>query len=426
MPRFLTVIGLLLALALPALTQSPVPSNSDQARQARLAAIMQLDEPGAQARALEAFAAKYPDAPELADVYNAIIQDAVQLSDDHLVLEYNQKLEQLDPGNLAQRVKVLNLLLLETDRAHQQQAATEAATFAKMVAVKAAETPPAAMGPARWRLDMARLRALADLFQGAAAQALGQYAEAEKYLAASLQQSQTEEAAEHLGGVYVAEGKIPQAVNTYALALALPGQTISERAQLEAKAGALYRQQHGGTLTGFGDLILRRFDDVAARDAQEQATLHPHAGVNAGAATAGQFVLTSLDGARHTLAAERGRVVVLDFWATWCGPCKIQHPLLEKLAREFSANHDVIFIAVNEDEERSRVEPFLTEQHWAKTTWLDAGLGAFLGIDSLPTTLILNRQGAVVYRASGFVPDTFVANLRQAIERTLHTTPAAR
>ncbi|MGH9468687.1 MAG: TlpA family protein disulfide reductase [Terriglobales bacterium] len=426
MSRLAAAFTLLLTFACFAAAQTPAAQSSPpDAQTTRLEAIMEVQEPGRQMRELEAFATQFPHSSLLPDVYNAVIQDAVALNDDAVILHYNLKLQQLDPGNLAQRVKVLNLLLLETDTVHKQQAATAAAAFAKMVEEKTAEAPPEAMGPTRWRLDMARLRSLADLFQGAAAQALGSYSSAEQFLASSLQQSETEEAAQHLGQVYVAEGKIPQALNAYALALALPGQTIAQRAALESTAAALYRTLHNGSRVGFGDLILRQFDSVASRDAAQQSSLHPHAGVNAAASTLGQFVLTSLDGARHTLAAERGKVVVLDFWATWCGPCRVQHPLLVALAKEFASNHNVIFVAVNEDEVRSRVAPFLTAHDWAQTTWLDAGLGPFLGVDSLPTTMILNPQGAIVYRQSGFVPSEYEANLRAAIERTLKASPAS-
>ena len=389
------------------------------ARQAELAQATAIEEPGAQMRALEAFAAKYPKAPELDQVYNAILQDATQLSDDRRVLLYNEKLEGLDPNDLGQRIKTLNLLLLETDAEHRQRAVAEAAEFAKMVEARAAEPAPKEMGEVRWRLDVARLRSLAALFQGAAAQALNRYGEAEADLARSLQQSQSEEAAEHLAEVYVAEGKVPQAIDAYALALALPGQTIAGRAKLRAQAGELYKSQHGGSEAGFGDLILKRFDDVAARDAAEQNQLAPRAAINATAAAPGDFKLTGLDGATHQLAEARGKIVVLDFWATWCGPCLVQHPLLEALRQEFANHHNVIFIAVNEDEDASKVAPFVAEHHWAPTTWLDAGLGPFLGVDSLPTTLILDATGAVVYRAEGFTPDTFEAELRQAVERAL-------
>jgi thiol-disulfide isomerase/thioredoxin len=401
-------------------------TTADQARQQRLQAILDLDEPGQQMRALKAFADLYPQAPELAGVYNGIIQDAALLNDDHDILVYNQKLSDLDPADLSQRVKVLNLLLLAPDHAHQLEAQKQAAAFAQMVEEKAKEAPPDEMGPDRWRLNLARLRAVADLMQGAAAQNLGQYAEAEKFLAASLQQSQSEEAAEHLGQVEVALAKIPQAVDAYALALALPGQTIAQRAKLRATAAELYRQLHNGSDQGFGDLILRRFDEAAARDAAEDETLHPRAAVNAQAAQAGDFVLKSLDGAPHRLSADRGKVVIMDFWATWCGPCKIQHPILEALKQQFATNHNVIFVAVNEDEDPSRVAPFLASQHWAPTTWLDAGLGSFLGIDSLPTTLVLDPAGRIVYRQSGFDPETFQASLRAAIQRALNPAAPAR
>ncbi|HVA62993.1 MAG TPA: hypothetical protein VNF74_04645, partial [Terriglobales bacterium] len=219
----------LVAVGLAAQT-APPPSQSaaaaEAARQAQLERLMGLTEPGQQMRALEAFAQKYPKAPELAQVYTAILDDATQLSDDRRVLLYNEKLEALDPTDLAQRVKTLNLLLLESDPADRQRALEEATLFARMVEAKAAEPPPKEMGPARWRLDLARLRSLASLFQGTAQQALGHYDLAEPQLVKSLRQSQSEEAAEHLAQVYVAQGKIPQAVDAFALALALPGSTI--------------------------------------------------------------------------------------------------------------------------------------------------------------------------------------------------------
>jgi len=422
--------ALLLVVALGstlAFAQTPAPAAQIPDTPPALASLLALDEPGAQLRGLEAYVTAHPKSPGLSQIYAALLEDATQLNDDHRVLLYNEKLQDLDPGDLAQRIKTLNLLMLETDAAHRRQAQRDADTLARMVEAKAAEPPPAEMGAARWRLDLARLRSVAALFQGSAAQALGQWPQAETYLVKSLQQSQSQEAAEHLANVYVAENKIPQAIDTFALALALPGETIADRAALRAQAGTLYRSQHHGSEAGFGDLILQKFDQVAARDADEQHALAPSAQANANAQTAAQFRLTSLDGAPRSLAAAAaGKLAVLDFWATWCGPCKVQHPLLEALRQRFATDHNVIFIAVNEDEDPSRVAPFLAAQGWDRATWLDAGLAGFLNVDSLPTTLILDPKGAVVYRQEGLVPDTFETQLGQAIQAALaRAFPAA-
>lgn len=413
------LLALCLLAGLAAAQAKPAPAPADD--QSQLTALMALDEPGAQLRGLEAYLKRYPASAQRTDIYNTLIQDATALNDPGRVLLYNEKLEELDPNDLAQRIKTINLLLASSTPADRQRARQEADLFARMVEAKAQEKPPAEMGETRWRLNVARLRSLAGLFQGSADQALGDYADAEKALLHSLEQSQSEEAAEHLAQVDLAEDKLPQALDNFALALALPGQTIAGRAKLRAQAGALYRQLHQGSEAGFGDLILHQFDAVAARDASEQAelTAADHAGANAAAASAQAFVLTSLDGARHSLAEAKGKVAVLDFWATWCGPCLVQHPLLAAAAQRFEKDHRVIFISINEDEDRERVAPFLAAHHWAPTTWLDAGLGSWLGVDSLPTTLILDPAGRIVYRGEGFVPDTFETQLEAAISGAL-------
>ena len=396
----------------------------------QLQRLLALTEPGAQRRGLEAFLVRYPETPNQDQIYTALIDDATQLGDDRGVLTYNEKLEALTPGDLAQRIKTINLLLASSAPGDQKRAQQDAATFARQVEATATQPVPPELGAASYRIDLERMRALAALFQGTAAQALDEYPAAEQYFTTSLKQGQTEEAAEHLGQVDLAEGKIPQAVDSFALALALPGSTIAGRDRLRLQAGTLYAQLHQGSQTGFGDLILRKFDQVAARDAAQQAALAPSAagtttgtilagGVNATATHAGDFALETLGGDIRRLRDLRGKVVVADFWATWCGPCLVQHPLLQTVRAKFDKDHNVIFIAVNEDQDVSRVAPFLKAHHWGTTTWLDQGLAPFLNISGLPATLIFSPSGAVVYRQEGFVPATFATQLTQAVQGAL-------
>ena len=376
-------------------------------------------EPGARLRGLERFLRKYPHTEAADQIYQLLIKDATALNDDRRVLLYNEKLSELHPDDLGQRIKVLNLLLLDHDAASVAQARSDADALRRLVERKAAETPPAEMSRARWDVDMNRLRALADMIQGAAALERGDPARAVERFQASLRLEPNEEAAEKLGDACLQLHQTAAAVDAYALALSLPGDTIAERGALRAKAGALYAELHHGSQAGFGDLILAKFDQIAAQDAAEQRALHPYEQKTPVASYA-DYVLRSLDGRDHRLADYRGKVVVVDFWATWCEPCQVEHPIFEQLKRRYAADPRVVFVAVNTADDESQVRPFLAAHHWNDDTWLDAGLADYLGIDSLPTTLVIAPSGAIAARLDGFDETSFASEIERAIRAAGH------
>ncbi len=387
------------------------------------------DEPGAQLRVLQAFLWRYPHPPAEDEILKLMIRDANRLDRQGLALRLDERLQKLDPGDLGQRIRTLNLLLLNRDRESRLRAQNYARELLRLTAVKAAQAAPAELGEQRWRRDMNRLQALADLLAGTADRHLGQNAQAAARLQSSLKLDPTEEAAEQLGQVQEAEHQPGKALDAYALALALPGETIAERYALRGKAGALYRRLHGSE-AGFGDLILRQFDAVA----QAEAARAPAQAQLAASTQISQIAFPSLDGRLHRLADYRSKVVVLDLWATWCGPCRVEHKLLEQLKRSYAGSRQVVFIAINADNDRSRIPGFVKNEGWGAHTWLDAGLMNRLNINSLPTTLILSPAGKLVYRESGLDPASFKQRLRQAIQaamrrpkqRRLASDPAAR
>lgn len=81
---------------------------------------------------------------------------------------------------------------------------------------------------------------------------------------------------------------------------------------------------------------------------------------------------------------------------------------------------DIVFLAVNADEDESRVAPYLEKQKVHGTIVFADGLDNLLNIDSLPTIIILDRSGRISYRSDGFDPDGFVASLQQAILAALN------
>lgn len=114
--------------------------------------------------------------------------------------------------------------------------------------------------------------------------------------------------------------------------------------------------------------------------------------------TAPDFTLPVLSGGpegnRISLSDYRGRVVVLDFWASWCGPCRAQAPILDALARKFEAQ-GVSFIGVNTGDEEANARAYLTKANLSYPSVFDGQgvVGRNFGADQLPTLAIVSPSG---------------------------------
>ena len=115
------------------------------------------------------------------------------------------------------------------------------------------------------------------------------------------------------------------------------------------------------------------------------------------------FALWDLDGSMRNLASFRGRVVLLNFWATWCPPCQTEMVSMEELYQAYK-DHGFEVVAVSSDVQGAEVvQPFVTQLHLSFTTLLDATgeVTRLYGVTSLPTTYLLDRQGRLVTVAIG-------------------------
>jgi thiol-disulfide isomerase/thioredoxin len=109
----------------------------------------------------------------------------------------------------------------------------------------------------------------------------------------------------------------------------------------------------------------------------------------------------------------------MDFWATWCGPCRAQYPLYEQAKKRFASRNDVIFLAISTDEDRAAVPQFLKELRWQKAVYFEDGLSNLLRVSSIPTTIIFNKRGDLAARMNGFIADRFVDMLSARIVQAL-------
>ena len=115
------------------------------------------------------------------------------------------------------------------------------------------------------------------------------------------------------------------------------------------------------------------------------------------------FQLPDLNGRLVTLSDLRGKVVLLNFWATWCGPCRVEMPAMEQLYQTFSRK-DFEILAVSIDAQGVAItRPFQQEYHLTFPILHDADyrVGLTYGARSLPMTFLVDRQGVVRHQIFG-------------------------
>lgn len=411
-------ILLILLLAGACATGQPADADSEERDLGRA-----LSEAGSSpiefSRALESHLKKYPKTERRAEIERALVKAAIENGDERRIALYGQKVLEREPDELEILDRVARALLREDTRASAARALEYARRSEKLVSALRSEKPSGRMSQGRWEQQVDRGVAGALILQARAHGQLGRTAEAIRLAEAAFQAYPSAEAARVAGRWLAAAGRLEEAVRHYAEAFAMadPAASDLDRASDRARLGELYRKLKG-TETGLGDLMLAAYDRTSALAAERRARL-AESDPNANASGLLDFTLSGLDGDRLDLKSLRGKTVVFDFWATWCGPCRTQHPLYQEVKRRFADRPEVVFLSVNTDEERSAVEPFLRENNWGRKVYFEDGLSRTLRVSSIPTTIILNKRGEVVSRLNGFVPDRFVEMLTERIREAL-------
>jgi peroxiredoxin len=117
---------------------------------------------------------------------------------------------------------------------------------------------------------------------------------------------------------------------------------------------------------------------------------------------ADDFELASLSGRKVKLSDYRGKVVFLNFWATWCPPCRGEMPSMERLHQKL-AGRGLEIVAVDLQEPKDTVRKFVADRSLTFTVVLDASgeIGAAWGAQSIPTTYLIDRTGGIIARSVG-------------------------
>ena len=162
------------------------------------------------------------------------------------------------------------------------------------------------------------------------------------------------------------------------------------------------------------DATASRVEYPSQQDDIESTTL-----VKAGE-MAPDFIVEMLDGSKVTLVENRGKVVLVSFWATWCPPCRLELSQMQKDVIDRFAGEDLVVLPISRGEERKTVESYISKMGYTFPVGLDTTQAIYSKYASnyVPRSVVIDREGMVVYVGVGY-DEQIAKEIEQAIFEAL-------
>ena len=417
----------------PAASQAPAQSKSDDSSappkdspidpDAELQIIVRQagNDSAALVNGLEAYLAKYPDSPRRAAIYRALLESEMNLHNQKGALDYAEKVIALQPDDSQSMYVAVTLLEKQHDEGSQLRAIDYDTRIMERVSKADPDSRPQQMTLEDWQAG--RNRFLVDLYvlRGRMQYHLHKNDEAVKDLTAGFRLMPNADAALILGEIAEENKRADEAIKEYATAFAIASQGSPDSNgptldldMVRSRMGNLWRFTHDSN-AGLGDVLLSAYDSnrELARTEKVDAPVY-----NKGVTDPLQFSLRRVQGGDPVkLAESHGKVVVLNFWTTWCAYCNQMETMLADVRGKFSGRDDVVFLAINADDDEAAVPPFLQDQKPGGMLVFADGLNQAFQVKSIPTVLVLDKSGKIAYRAQGYAPDGFADQAAGAITK---------
>lgn len=367
---------------------------------------------------LEGYLKKYPNSERRGEIERELYKLSMKLRDRARAIIYAEKLVISDEDNVDALTNLITMLRERKAEADLTKALAYANDLVKRFEhIIATSLKPKRVSSAQWQNRKDRGIASVYLLRGKVHADLGADDKARADLAKSYRAARLAETAVALGELAEKRKEIDEAIDYYlqAFAISLNTDDQIDLKSLRRKIGQLYSTKNGSEV-GLGDRLLKAHDAFVKEREGLLAKLDPP-NINEGVDDPLKFTLTRLDGSPLKLDEQRGKVIVMNFWATWCGPCVTEMPLFEKTIAKYKDDKDVFFLAITTDEDRDLVAPFLKHYKFNLPVAYAEYLNDHFAISSIPTTVILDRKGEVSFRQAGFNPrEDFVEALSEKIE----------
>jgi thiol-disulfide isomerase/thioredoxin len=366
-------------------------------------------------RNLEAFLQKYPEAPQRTRIYRALVESCLQLRDNARAMNYAERIIALNPDDISMELIAIQLLEQYGDEAGLKRAVSYATRVLDFVNRPNDEkSPKVSLEEFVSSKNHDRMTVL--VFRGRLYLKLKDNAKAEKDFEDAYGFEPSAVAAEKMGEIAELNKDLPRAIQQYSRAFSLfeGSKSATERHDTRQKLGNVWRLAHS-TDDGLGAFLLKTYDELNASPPKSAAMMK-----NFGVTDPFGFTLRRVtDSSALALSGEKGKILVVNFWATWCGPCRALEPQFDRVALSFQQNHDLVFLAADCDEDETLVLPHVKETKPQMTVVFADGLDRLLSINSFPTIVIIDRSGKIIYRAEGYDEEGSQKNLISAIHEAL-------
>ena len=137
-------------------------------------------------------------------------------------------------------------------------------------------------------------------------------------------------------------------------------------------------------------------------------------------ASVNDFDFADENGNIRNTSSLRGKVVFINFWASWCPPCRAEFPSIETLYSQFKDNPDVFFLTVNEDSDPSKGRAYLDNENFSVPMYQSiSNVSSEVYSGTLPTTLVLDKEGVIRYHHTGianYASGKFIRQMEELID----------
>ena len=367
---------------------------------------------------LEEYLRKFPGTIRRTEIETEIYKLSVKLRDRERTISYGEKIIEADQDNID---VLMNLVTTFRERRAEGDL-NKSIGYADMLVkqfegIIASSLKPRRVSAAQWEERKQKGIASVYLLRGKVHFDLNNDVKAKADLQKSFNAGRLAGAAISLGELAEKRRDLDEALDYYrqAFVIALNTDEEIDLPSLRKKLSLIYRAKHGSE-TGLGDQILKAYDRYVRDKEEREAKLKPP-NPNAGISDPLSYRLTRTDGSALDLDTLRGKTIVMNFWATWCGPCLTELPLFAKTIEKFKGDQEVVFLAITTDDDRDLVAPFLKRHKFNLPVVFADGLNDFFSVNSIPTTIIIDPQGKISYRQAGYNPrEDFVEKLSEKIE----------